>query len=43
MNAMIPIYAELVKAGRRKLTDVPEHLRDAVQTEMEKSHEDASS
>ena len=43
MNAMITIYAELVKAGRRKLTDVPESLQAEVQTEMDKAHEDASS
>lgn len=38
---MIPIYVELVKADRRKITDVPEQIRDAVQAELEKSHEDA--
>ena len=33
---MVKIYATLIRRGLKKLEDVPAHLRDAVQKELEK-------
>ena len=32
---MVDVYVTLINANRRKLTDVPAHLQDAVQAKLE--------
>lgn len=34
MDAMVQVYYRLVKAGKRTIDQVPEHLREAVQAKL---------
>lgn len=35
MSAMVAVYVNLIRAGRKQLSDVPKSLRDKVQEALE--------